>query len=403
MGYESFIAFRHLRGRHHSGFISIITLISIAGVFVGVATTDIVISVMNGFQAELRERLLGVSAHVVVLRYFDEGIGDYEKLSERVKRFPHVVNAEPFIYSKAVIRARSRADGIVIRGLAPQASPDVLGHLVEGNADFGRVPKGILLGSELADRLRVGVGDSVSLISPFKGSETPLGFVPKVGRFPVVGIFNLGFYEYDASLAFLSLSQAQDFFDLGNTVTGIEVRLDNLDLASKMAKEIAEGLGYPYRTNDWIQLNQNLFSALKLEKLTMFVILSLIVLVAAFNIIATLIMIVLEKTKDIGILKAMGATDQSILRIFMWEGLAVGIAGTLCGTGTGALLSWLVGRYRFITIPGEVYFLDRLPARLECGDLAIVALVALMISFLATIYPAWRASKLEPVEAIRFE
>lgn len=403
MGYESFIAFRHLRGRHRSGFISIITLISIAGVFVGVAATDIVISVMNGFQAELRKRLLGVSAHVVVLRYFDEGIGDYEKLSERVKRFPHVVSAKPFIYSKAVIRARSRADGIVIRGLAPQASPDVLGHLVEGNADFERVPNGILLGSELADRLRVGVGDSVSLISPFKGSETPLGFVPKVGRFPVVGIFNLGFYEYDASLAFLSLSQAQDFFDLGNTVTGIEVRLDNLDLASKMAKEIAEGLGYPYRTNDWIQLNQNLFSALKLEKLTMFVILSLIVLVAAFNIIATLIMIVVEKTKDIGILKAMGATDRSILRIFMWEGLAVGIAGTLCGTGIGALLSWLVGRYRFITIPGEVYFLDRLPAKLECGDLAIVALVALLISFLATIYPAWRASKLEPVEAIRFE
>ncbi len=403
MGYESFIAFRHLRGKHRSGFISIITLISIAGVFVGVAATDIVISVMNGFQAELRKRLLGVSAHVVVLRYFDEGIGDYEKLSERVKRFPHVGSAKPFIYSKAIIRARSRADGIVIRGLAPQASPDVLGHLVAGDADFGRVPNGILLGSELADRLRVGVGDSVSLISPFKGSETPLGFVPKVGRFPVVGIFNLGFYEYDASLAFLSLSQAQDFFDLGNTVTGIEVRLDNLDLASKMAKEIAEGLGYPYRTNDWIQLNQNLFSALKLEKLTMFVILSLIVLVAAFNIIATLIMIVVEKTKDIGILKAMGATDRSVLRIFMWEGLAVGIAGTLCGTGIGALLSWLVGRYRFITIPGEVYFLDRLPAKLECGDLAIVALVALLISFLATIYPAWRASKLEPVEAIRFE
>jgi lipoprotein-releasing system permease protein len=403
MSYESFIAFRHLRGGHRSGFISIITIISIAGVFVGVAATDIVISVMNGFQAELRKRLLGVSAHVVVLRYFDEGIGDYEKLSERVKQFPHVVSAEPFIYSKAVIRARSRADGIVIRGLAPQASPDVLGHLEEGNADFGGVPDGILLGSELADRLRVGVGDSVSLISPFKGSETPLGFVPKVGRFPVVGIFNLGFYEYDASLAFLSLSQAQDFFDLGNTVTGIEVRLDNLDLASKMAKEIEEGLGYPYRTNDWIQLNQNLFSALKLEKLTMFVILSLIVLVAAFNIIATLIMIVVEKTKDIGILKAMGATDRSVLRIFMWEGLAVGIAGTFCGTGIGVLLSWLVGRYRFITIPGEVYFLDRLPAKLEWGDFAIVALVALLISFLATIYPAWRASKLEPVEAIRFE
>ncbi len=403
MGYESFIAFRHLRGRHRSKFVSVITLISVAGVFVGVAATDIVISVMNGFQAELRKRLLGVSAHVVVLRYFDEGIGDYENLAKRITRFSHVVRAEPFIYSKAVIRARNRADGIVIRGLSSQASPEVLRHLVEGNADFEQVPNGILLGSELADRLRVGMGDSVSLISPFKGSETPLGFVPKVGRFPVLGIFNLGFYEYDASLAFLSLSQAQDFFDMGNTVTGIEVRLDDLDLATKTAKEMAEGLGYPYRTNDWIQLNQNLFSALKLEKLTMFVILSLIVLVAAFNIVATLIMIVVEKTKDIGILKAMGATGWSVLRIFMWEGLAVGVAGTLFGTVIGALLSWLVGKYRFITIPGEVYFLDRLPAQLEGGDLTIVALVALGISFLATIYPAWRASQLEPVEAIRYE
>jgi len=403
MGYESFIAFRHLRGRHRSRFISVITLISIAGVFVGVAATDIVISVMNGFQAELKKRLLGVNTHVVVLRYFDEDIADYNELAVRIKRISHVVSAEPFIYSKAVIRARTRADGIVVRGLVPESRPEVLKHLVEGSADFKRTSDGILLGSDLAARLRVSVGDSVSLISPFKGSETPLGFVPKVGRFPVTGIFNLGFYEYDASLAFLSLHQAQQFFDMGDAVTGIEVRLDNLDLATKKAKEIAEILGYPYRTNDWIQLNQNLFSALNLEKLTMFVILSLIVLVAAFNIIATLIMIVVEKTKDIGILKAMGATGRSILRIFMWEGLAVGIGGTLLGTGIGAFLSWLVGRYRFISIPGEVYFLDRLPARLEGGDLLTVALVALLISFLATVYPAWKASQLEPVEAIRYE
>jgi lipoprotein-releasing system permease protein len=403
MGYESFIAFRHLRGRHRSRFISVITLISIAGVFVGVAATDIVISVMNGFQAELRQRLLGVNAHVVVLRYFEEGISDYDSLAVRIKGFSHVTSAEPFIYSKAVIRARTQADGIVVRGLVPGSRPEVLKHLVEGTADFGKTPDGILLGSDLAERLRVGVGDSVSLISPFKGTETPLGFVPKVGRFPVIGIFNLGFYEYDASLAFLSLFRAQQFFDMGNTVTGIEVRLDNLDLAAKKAKEIAAGLGYPYRTNDWIQLNQNLFSALKLEKLTMFVILSLIVLVAAFNIIATLIMIVVEKTRDIGILKAMGATGRSIRRIFIWEGLAVGVGGTLLGTGIGALLSWLVGKYRFISIPGEVYFLDRLPARLVGGDLLTVALVALLISFLATIYPAWKASQLEPVEAIRYE
>ncbi len=403
MGYESFIAFRHLRGRHRSRFISVITLISIAGVFVGVAATDIVISVMNGFQAELRKRLLGVNAHVVVLRYSDEGISDYDSLAARIRKFSHVTSAEPFIYSKAMIRARTRADGIVVRGLVPRSGTEIPKHLVEGNADFGKTPDGILLGSDLAERLRVGVGDSVTLISPFKGTETPLGFVPKVARFPVIGVFTLGFYEYDASLAYLSLAQAQEFFDMGNTVTGIEVRLDNLDLAREKAKEIAADLGYPYRTNDWIELNQNLFSALKLEKLTMFVILSLIVLVAAFNIIATLIMIVIEKTRDIGILKAMGATSRSIRRIFIWEGLAVGIGGTILGTGIGSFLSWLVEKYRFIAIPGEVYFLDRLPARVEGGDVLIVALIALLISFLATVYPAWKASQLEPVEAIRYE
>lgn len=402
MGYESFIAFRHLRGRHRSKFISVITLISVAGVFVGVAATDIVISVMNGFQEELKKRILGVNAHVVVLRYFDEPIGDYWNLTKKIKQFPHVVSAEPFVYSKAVIRAGNRADGIVVRGLVPEGRPEVLRHLVEGG-NFVAFPAGILLGSDLANQLHVGLGDTVSLISPFKGSETPLGFVPKVGRFAVVGIFNLGFYEYDASLAFLTLTQAQEFFDLGNAVTGIEVRLDDVDHATVTARAIAANLGYPFRTNDWIQLNENLFSALRLEKLTMFVILTLIVLVAAFNIVATLIMIVVEKTKDIGILKAIGSTRKSLLKIFIWEGLTVGIGGTTLGTIFGAILSWLVEKYHFISIPGEIYFLDRLPARLEGRDFVLVALAALIVSFLATLYPAWKASQLEPVEAIRYE
>lgn len=405
MSFQFFIAKRYLKSTG-SVFLSTITVFSIGGIFVGVAAILAVLSSMNGFREDLKEKIVGTNAHVAILKYFNEPIEDYAELLPEVVQFKHVVSAAPFIYTKAMISMGSYVDGVVVRGLDPElekSTANVSRDIVDGDFELGGDPPGVVLGIDLASNIRAHVGDTVTLASPFGATVTPVGVFPKMMQLRVAGLFDAGMYEYNTGLVYMSLSTAQEFLNTKDAVTGIELRLDDVYQAPQVGRHIASQLGYPYRTTNWIDLNRNLFAALKLEKVFMFVILTLIVIVAAFNIVSTLIMMVIKKTREIGILKSMGATARTIMGIFMLDGLIIGVTGTALGALGGFLISWLLGKYRFISLPPDVYFLDTLPVHMEVSDFVVVCLAGIGISFLATIYPALRASKLTPVEAIRYE
>ncbi len=405
MSFQFFIAKRYLKSTG-SLFLSIITVFSIGGIFVGVAAILAVLSSMNGFREDLKEKIIGTNAHVALLKYFNEPVTEYREILPEVLEFRHVVSAVPFIYTKAMISRENYVDGVVVRGVAPEmekAATYIEKHIIDGDFDLGGEFAGIVLGADMAGSIRAHVGDTVTLASPFGSTMTPVGVFPKMMRFEVKGLFDVGMYEYNTGLVYVSIESAQRFLGVGDEVTGIEIRLDDIYQAPEVGKEIAAKLGYPYRTNNWIDLNRNLFAALKLEKVFMFVMLTLIVIVAAFNIVSTLIMMVVKKTREIGILKSMGATARTIMGIFMLDGLIIGVAGTALGALGGYLISWLLGKYRFISLPPDVYFLDTLPVHMEASDFVIVCAAAVAISFLATLYPALRASRLTPVEAIRYE
>ncbi len=407
MGYEFFIARRYLKAKRGNIFQTIVTSISIGGVAVGVACVTVVLSVANGFRVDLMDKILGTNAHVAVLRYHNEPIPGYEELLPRLKEVPHVVAAAPFIYSKGMVSFGNYVDGVVLRGVDPELAgmvSNIKEIITNGSLDFGdENPPGIVLGVDLADNLRAHLGDVVTLASPFDATPTPLGQVPKLEKFKITGIFDSGMFEYNTSLVYVSLKSAQRFLGLGDKVTGIELRVDDIYQAPWVAQFVEGTLRYPYRTNHWIERNRNLFSALKLEKTVMFIVLTLIIVVAAFNIISTLIMIVMKKTKEIGIVKSMGATRRSVMRIFILEGLIIGIIGTALGALIGFILCWLLGKYQFISLPSEVYFISTLPVAMEPWDFILVSLAAILITFLATIYPARKAASLVPVEAIRYE
>jgi lipoprotein-releasing system permease protein len=414
MSYELFIGLRYLKAKRKQTFVSLITIISIAGVTVGVTALIVVLAVMNGFKEDLREKILGVTSHVVISRV-DSNIPDYEKVRAEVEKTAGVTAATPFIYSQVMISSGRAISGAVLRGIDPKSAGKVInlprnlraGSLEDLDGGDGEGPAtdsdGIILGSELARNLGVVRGEPVTLISPL-GRLTPLGRVPRSKTFRIAGVFESGMYEYDSSMAYVSLGAAQRFLGLGNRVTGIEVRVDDIYQADRVARAITEGLhGYPYWGRDWMQMNKNLFSALKLEKIVMFIILTLIILVAAFNIIGTLIMMVIEKTRDIAILKSMGATRASIMKIFMIEGLIIGLVGTLLGLVGGYSLCKLLATYQFIELPHDVYYISTLPVKMDTMDAVLIALAAILISLVATIYPAWQASRLDPAEAIRYE
>jgi len=413
MSYELFIARRYLRSKRKVKFISVITLFSVGGVFVGVAALSIVLAVMNGFESEVRARIVGTTAHVNVLAFHDEGMGDYEEILPIVEQIEHVVAAAPFIYYKAAIRSKHRSDGILIRGIDPTLEArvtDVVNNIIFGQLDLesqpgddGKALPGIILGATLADALGAVLGEKVTLLSLRDTGDATTWMVPKAAQFRVAGIFETGMYEYDSALAYISLSAAQRLFGLGDRVTGIQVKTDNLYLAGSVAKSIGKVLGYPYYTVDWMHMHKNLFSWMTLEKWGMFVVLSLIVIVATFNIVSTLIMVVMEKTKDIGILKSMGATSGSIMRIFMFEGLLVGFTGTLLGCLVGYLICWAQETFHFFSLPPEIYFINTLPIEMRVMDFLKVALAAMGLCFLATVYPARKGAKLIPVDAIRYE
>ena len=413
MFYELFIARRYLRSKRKVKFISVITLFSVGGVFVGVAALIIVLAVMNGFESEVRTRIVGTTAHVNVLSFQDEGLEDPGALIPVIEKIEHVEAAAPFIYYKAAIRSQYRSDGLLVRGIDPAMESrvtDLQANIVHGSLELEPVPQGddpalpgIVLGSSLAEALGATLDQKVTLLSLRDTQDMGAWMVPRAARFRVVGIFETGMYEYDSALAYISIPAAQKLFELGDRVTGVQVKTDDLYRAGDVAKIIGERLGYPYYTIDWMHMNKNLFSWMTLEKWGMFVILSLIVIVATFNIVSTLIMVVMEKTRDIGILKSMGAASGSIMRIFMFEGLLVGLAGTLLGCLGGYLICWAQETFHFFSLPAEIYFINTLPIEMRLLDFVKVAAAAMTLCFLATVYPARKASKLVPVDAIRYE
>jgi lipoprotein-releasing system permease protein len=410
MSFEYFIGGRYLRAKQKETFVSLITMLSVAGVAVGVMALIVVIAVMAGFESELKHRILRVESHVVLMRH-GNSFSDYHKILDQVVNTDGVEAATPFIYTQIMLRSSSRVSGAVLRGIDPESAGGVIKVLEnsallniekirQGDDTTGSVP-GIILGKELARNLGVGMGNAVYLISS-RGMISPMGYLPAMKRFQVAGLFESGMYEYDGSLAYIHLSDAQKIMHMEDSITGIEVRVNDIYNARKIADKIVAAIGFPYWAKDWMQMNYNLFSALKLEKTVMFIILALIVLVAAFNIASTLIMMVMGKTRDIAILKAMGAMDGSIRKIFIFKGMIIGSVGTTLGVCLGFIICKLLEKYKFIELPGDVYYISTLPVRLETLDVFIIAAAAMVICFVATLYPARQASKLNPVEAIRY-
>ena len=406
--YQIFIALRYFKSKKRHSGISINTIISIGGVALGVMTLIVVLSVMGGFHEDLQEKILGVNAHIIVQNYGGR-LKDPESARAKINNTKGVVASSPFIYGQVMLRHGDRAHGIVIKGILPAietGTTDVLKNLKKGkienlNRKEDESP-GIIIGAELARNLGLFIDDDIEVISPV-GEVGPLGMLPKMKKFRLVGIFEAGMYEYDSSLAFLNIHEAGRFLNMQDDVTGIEVKTSDIYNAEEIAKEIEDSLGAPYYARDWMQMNRNLFSALKLEKIVMFIILTLIILVASFNIVSNLIMIVMEKSREIAIMRAMGATGRGIMSIFMIHGLIIGIVGTFIGVIGGFVLSQLLKTYKFISLPADVYYLSYLPVRMSPFDFIVVPAAAIIISFMATIYPSWQAARLDPVEPLRYE
>jgi lipoprotein-releasing system permease protein len=393
MNFEFFISSRYFLSLQKERFISMISLISGLGVAIGVMALIVVIAVMAGFDNDLKDKIIGANPYIII--HSEEGITDFNGLSKKITSVKEVSNVAPYVSGQAFLYYKDKVLSLNLKGIDPVSEESVtrIRDYVKG----GRIllPKGgIILGQELAAVLGVGVGDEVTLSSPVIGLNTP---------FRISGIFHTGMYDYDLNLAFLNIRDAQQFFGVGELVTQVGVKLDNPYAAPLVKKELEKILSPSLHVRTWMEINKNFFAALALEKLAMFVILTLIVLVACFNIISTLIVMVVEKTKDIGILKAIGATQATIRKIFTWGGLIIGLSGTLFGIIGGVFLCLLLKKYQFIQLPKDIYYIDRLPVALRWQDIAVIAGSALLISFLSTIYPAQKASRLNPVDALRYE
>jgi len=405
--YQLFIALRYLKTKKKHKGISVNTLISTGGVAVGVMALLVVLSVMSGFHEDLQRKILGVNAHMVVLSYRGT-MADYKDVIGSLKDDKDVLSTAPFVMGQVMVSFGKRAHGVFLRGIDAglETKTTDLGKFVkEGRLDQlsakDKMP-GIIIGKELAGSIGAFKGDVISILSPV-GKMGPLGMLPKIRQFKVVGIFEVGMFEYDSNLVITDIRAAQEFFDMKSDVTGIQLRLTDIYKAQEIRERIQKKLGFPLYAKDWMQMNRNLFSALKLEKFAMFIILILIILVASFNIVSTLIMNVIEKKREIAILKAMGATDKGIMAIFMMQGLLIGVLGTIIGVTGGYLLCYILNTYEIIKLPADVYYLSHLPVKTKFSDFLTVSFSAVTISFLATIYPAWQAAKLNPVEPLRYE
>lgn len=409
MSFVTFVSGRYLRTRQKRAFISLITVLSIAGVTVGVMALIVVIAVMAGFENDLKSRIMGIRPHLVLTKKQGD-VGDYKQILAKMKPIGEIETASAFITTQVVLRTTTRAAGAVLKGIeAAQGKIGIssvdtsrLSTRARAKAASGandQLP-GIILGKELAANLGVILGDTVYMISP-RGMLSPAGHIPAMIKFVVADLFESGMYEFDGTLAFVDLKQAQKILRMPTSVSGIEIRLQDMDRIKAVTSAIEKVVDSDYVIEDWKQMNRSLFSALRLEKTVMFIILALIVLVAAFNIAGSLVMMVMEKRKDIAILKAMGATSRSISRIFVIKGLMIGLVGTALGTSAGLMLCTLLRRYSFIQLPADVYYINTLPVNMKISDAVLIALCALIICFAATLYPARQAAGIDPVEAIR--
>jgi lipoprotein-releasing system permease protein len=442
--FELFVAARYLRAKRRQAVIGVITAISIIGVAAGVASLIIALAINNGFRQDLQQRLLGSTAHVQLMRTAGDGIRDWRALLERLAQQPHVVAAAPAIYEQVLISRGARAKGALLKGVIPSyerrvsqllqevkfgsaealAEADEAGNSKRGRGDINaeesqanaQTPAGglasagprreqmppIILGKEMADELGAKVGSVVLVTSP-QGELTPFGLVPKYVRFRVAGIFQSGFYDYDTAWAFTRLSSGQSLFGLGDLVSVIEFKIDDIYRASEVSKAIEQGAGPGFQATNWMEQNRALFRALRLERVVTFITIGLIVFVAALNILISLIMMVMEKTKDIAVLMSMGARRRQVRRIFIAQGVLTGLIGTALGLVVGYGLAYGLGHYHWISLSPEVYSIDYVPSLPRAIDGIVVALVAMGISFTATIYPSYSASRVLPAEALRYE
>jgi lipoprotein-releasing system permease protein len=445
MRFELFVATRYLRAKRRQAFIGVITGISIAGVAAGVASLLIALAINNGFRQDLQDRLIGSTSHVDLMRVQDDGIKDWHALMTRLAREPHVVATAPAVYEQLLISSGPRARGAVLKGIVPadeRKVSDLLDTVKIGSAGALDPPSGpagsppldptlavpdsnasaavdrasslegagerraamppILLGQDMADGLGATIGSVVLVTSP-QGELTPFGMVPKYTRFRVAGIFNSGFFDYDSSWAFTRLSDAQRLFGLGDEIAVIEFKIDDIYQAARVADELEQAAGAGFMTTNWMEQNKALFHALHMERLVTFITIGLIVFVAALNILISLIMMVMEKTRDIAVLMSMGSRKSQIRRLFVAQGLLIGVFGTALGLVLGYALSWVGGHYHLLTLAPEVYSINYVPFAPHLIDGVWVALVAVGVSLLATIYPSWSAARILPAESLRYE
>jgi lipoprotein-releasing system permease protein len=405
--FELFLGLRYLRSRGHRASLSLFVWIGVGGVFLGVAALIVVLAVMTGFQDGIRDKLISANPHLLVFQSGRGGLTDADRVAEQVRAVQGVRAATPFILQQALFTSDAgEAHGGLVRGVDlghTAVREDLRSQVRAGRLDGAASGEGaILLGVELARLLGVAPGDSVTVISP-KGAITAVGMVPKMRRYVVGGTVEMGMHEYDSSIAYLALPAAQDFAGLSGAVTGIEVKLDDPFDARAVGRRIASGLGFPFWVRDWMDMNRNLFAALQLEKLALFVIVTIIVLVAAFAIIGHLVLLVAEKRKEIGILKSIGATGRSITTVFFAVGMTIGAVGTLAGSAVGLAIIWIQNTYKIIRLAGDVYQIDHLPMKLTPSDFLLIVSSTLLLSFLATIIPARRAGSLQPVDVLRYE
>jgi lipoprotein-releasing system permease protein len=406
MAVEFFIAGKYLKAKRKEGFISVITFLSITGVTVGVMALVVVIAVMSGAETEFRKRILGLEPHMLVMNY-KGSYDNYDSMMDSLKGNPHIKGVSPILFGQAMIRTPRSFSGVMVRGITPETGSalikgftrDQLTAALATDKKKGGMP-GIILGKELANSVGVIEGDKIILMSS-AGFISPIGQIPSMKRFVVKGTFESGMSEYDSMLAYVHLEKAQNLISAKNKISAMGIWVDDVFKVKKIRKEYFDFIEYPFYIRDWMDINQSLFSALKLEKTAMFIILTLIILVAAFNIASALIMMVMEKTKDIAVLKAMGATHRIIRRIFIIKGMIIGVFGTLMGTLLGVLVCFFLKKYDFIQLP-EAYPFSTLPVQLEYMDVLIISVSAILICFLSTLYPSYKASKMDPVEAVRY-